>query len=277
MFKRKQRGAVQYGVIAALAGAVWIASMAGIKLPAFLQPKPKTEQLSQTQTELAKARAAQAEAEARLAQIQAQRDATVAKQLDYAQQMNAGAVLALGRIAPGQVTPEVKLASELSQRAQAGLDAARGRLPPEAQKEIEQLVAQALSAKSAEVEAYKLTIAEKDKALSVSIQQKAALEAVIPSLKADAEVAKAKTGTFEAKADMLVKQVADYADQKAKESAEAGSWRAYFWLAVKIAVGLALLYFFVHFMLPLLSQSYPGSRVLSWLSNAARNVTTAHE
>ena len=243
--------------------------------PASLQPKPKTAELSQAQQALEDAKARQAVAEAKLASLEAQRQAVADKQLDYSQQMVAGTVMALGKIAPGQVTPEVKLATEFATRAEAGLEAYRGKLDPAARAEMEHLVGQGLSAVQAERDALKVELALKDMALSQTITEKSTLQAQILTTTADVKVAQAQTQVVQAKADTLVKKVSDFADNLAKTRAEAGSWQAYFWWAVRILAGFLIFYVVAHILFPNWAASWPGGK-LEKVSNFLKNVTTSH-
>ena len=247
-----------------------------LKMPTWFQKKPPTAQLSQAEIDLAKAKAAQQQAEARLAELQAQQQAVGDKQLDYAQQMATGTVLALGRIAPGQVTPEVKLASEFATRAEAGLVAYRGDLTPAARAEMERMVSQALSAVQAERDAMKQALLAKDAALSQTIAQKSTLEAQIPTLEATVAAARAETAVKEAKATELTKEVTVWAEGKVAADAKASSLDAYAGNLLKGLIACGVLYVLVHFVLPSLAQEFPASKVLTWANKTSKSISSSH-
>lgn len=271
----RTRGAVDPITLLLIVGVAAFA-VGGFKLPAFLQKQPPVAQLTTAQDELAKAKAAQQQAEALLAAARAQEAARTATQLDYAQQFAAGTSLALGRVRPEQVTPEIKLATELAARANAGLEAARGKLPPEAQAEIQKLVDQALSAVTAERDAYKAALAQKDADLQATTAAKAAIERQIPALEAKVQTKDAEVAAVTAKTETLTQEVKVWAQGKADADARAGSLDAYAGRLIRGAVIIGVLYFLIHFILPCVAQSYPGGW-LSKLADAAKNLTTAHE
>lgn len=271
----KTRGAVDPLTILILVGVLAFAGGA-LKLPTWFQKKPPVAQLSTAQDELAKAKAAQQQAEARLAELEAQQKAVGDKQLDYAQQMATGTVLALGRIAPGQVTPEVKLASEFATRAEAGLIAYRGALSPEARAEMEHMVAQALSAVQAERDAMKQALLAKDAALAQTIAVKSTLEAQIPTLEANVAAARAETAAKDAKAVELTKEVSVWAEQKVAADAKASSLDAYAGNLLKGLIACVVLYVLVHFVLPSLAQEFPASKVLTWANKTTKSISSSH-
>lgn len=262
-------------VLAIVAGCALLFG-GGLKLPAFLQKKPPVAQLSASQDELAKAKAAQAQAEAALAAAKADQAAKTAAQLDYAQQMATGTSLALAHVPATAQTPEVKLAAEFALRTQAGFEAARGKLSPEAQAEIHALFDEALAAKNAEVETLKTALAAKDSALQAATQEKTALAIKIPTLEAAVTTANATVTVKEADVVTKTKEVADWAQKKAESDAKAGSLDHYAGVLLRIIIALCALYAFGHFLLPLWSESYPANKTLSWMASAAKNLTTAH-
>lgn len=147
----KQRGVVQGGVlivIGVLAVVAWLNPKWA--LPAFMQKKPPVAELTAAQADLAKAKAAQAAAESALAAAQADKDRQTQAQLRYSQQMANGAAEALNHVPAEHQTPETALAGQLVGRASAGLDAAIGKLSPELQAEIRQIVKDSLSSVTAE-------------------------------------------------------------------------------------------------------------------------------
>lgn len=270
----KTRGVIDPLTLCLVAGVAAFA-LGGVKLPTWFDKKPPTTQLTQAQIDLNNARAAQLAAETKLAQLEAERKVVGEMQLDYAQQMAAGTVLALGRVAPDQVTPEVKLASEFANRTEAGLAAYRGDLTPQARAEMERMVAQALSAVQAERDAMRVALAQKDAALAQTINDKASLAAQIPTLQASVDAAKAQVAAKDAKAQELVKEVSVWAEAKAASDAKAGSLDALSGRLMRGLIGLAALYLFIHFMLPSLAQEFPASRILTWADKTAKSLTSA--
>ena len=273
---RGNKGVVDVGLllVVALAGAL---ATGHLTLPAFLQKKPPTAQLTQAEKDLASAKAAQASAEAKLAKIEADRQAVKDKQLDYTQEMVGLGLTALNHAGDAL---EVKIAREAVLRADAGFEAARGKLSPEARAEIQTLFDGAIAAKNHEIEVLRASLVAKDDENARLAGEKAALDGQIPTLRADVEVAKAQTATVEAKTTTLVKQVEDYANKMADERAKAGGWEAYFWLAVKLGLAVVLamggFYLFAHIWLPSMGQSYPGS-LWERLAILFKNTTTTHD
>ena len=261
-------------VLAVLAGLALLAPK--FEIPAFLQKKPQTHELEQAQQDLAAAKAAQAQAEARLQEAKADEESRKTDQLRYAQQTSAGAAEALGRVPEASRTPEVRLAGELVARTNVGLSAALGALPEAQRTEITTIVNQALSEKQAEVDAARAALAAKDAQLQASIADRTQLQAKIPVLEAAAQTKAAEVTVVSARVESATKQVADYAQKVADEKARAGSLDAYAGNLFRILLGIGALYFFIHFFLPLVAQSYPGIGWLTSLANAGKNLTTAH-
>lgn len=248
----------------------------GMKLPAIFQKKPPVAQLTAAETELAKAKVAQQKAEADLASARAAEAARASAQLDYAQQFAAGTSLALGRIPVEAQTPEIKLASEMALRANLGLEAARGKLPAEAQAEIQRMVDQALSAVTAERDAYRAALAVKDAELRSASQARTAIEKQIPILEAKLQTKSAEVAAVEAKTESLTQEVKVWAQGKADAEAKAGSLDAYAGRLVRGIVAAAALYLFLHYLLPNIAQSYPGATWLNHLAEGVKNITTGH-
>lgn len=272
---KSQRGAVQVLVIILVAASALLFAPS-LKLPAFLQKKPPVAQLSTAEIELAKARAAQADAEAKLATAQAAEKAKQDAQYDYAQQFASGVPLALAKVPVEHQTPEVKLAAELSQRAIAGLNAARGKLPDAAQAEIQKLVDQALSAVTAERDAYRAQISVKDAQLADATQQRMSLEKTIPTLEASVTTTKAEVAVKDAEVQTKTKEVADWAQKKADADAKAGSLDHYAGTLARILIAFGVLYFVAHWLIPCLAQSYPSAGWLTKISSFVKNASTSH-
>lgn len=218
--------------------------------PAIFQRKPHTEQLAAAQQQLEAAKAAQAAAEAALAAARAEEQAKKDAQLTYAQQMSTGATAALHRVPVEHQIAEVILATELSERATAGLEAARGKLTPAQQTEVESWIARALSAKADEVAAYKKALAIRDAELAAATTERATLAAKIPTLEASLQVKAAEVAAVSTRVQTETAKVADYADKFAAERAKNGSLSAYAGNLGRILVGLFALYLVAGFLLP---------------------------
>ena len=274
-----------------LIGVAIVALVAGssLHLPAWMKSQPPTAALVAAQADLAKAQAAQKQAEASQKQAEdaltaakTQQAAITAQQLDYAQEFASGAGLALAKVPAAAQTPEIKLATDMVTRANAGLEAARGKLPAAAQAEIQQLIDQALSAVTAQRDAYQAALVQKDATLQTTIQAKTALEVKIPVLQAQVTTeqaktaaAKAETATVASKTDVLQKEITDWAAKKAASDSNGSFWQWVGILCLKIIVALVVLYLLVHGLIPLLAESYPAISWLTTLSLFLGNLTTA--
>jgi hypothetical protein len=244
-------------------------------LPAMFQKQPPTAKLTAAQDELAAAKASQAKAEALLASAQKEAAQRTAEQLDYAQGMSAGAGLALARVKPEQLTPEIKLATDLTTRANAGLAAARGKLPADQQAEMQKLIDEALSAVTAERDAYKADLAKKDAALAAETQARAKAEAAIPTLQANEKVAEAAVTEKVAEVQTATNEVKVWAEKKAASDAKAGGLEAWVSNAIRLAIVAGLLYALVHFVLPSLAVEFPGG-FLATVNKWTKSIFSAH-
>lgn len=258
-------------------GALLLWASGALKLPKLgHHDEPPTAQLQAAEQQLAAAKAAQAQAEAALAAAQQQQAARTAAQLDYAQQMAVGTSSALARVPVEHQVPEVKLATELSTRAVAGLEAARGKLSPEQQAEMDALIAKALSSVQAERDAYKAALAAKDAQLAQVTTEKARLAAEIPALQSEVTTRTAEVAVKDATVQTKTAEVATWADKKAAADARADSFDARAGLLLRIVIAIGMLYLAIHYLLPCLAQSYPGVGWLTKAAAAAKNFTTAH-
>ena len=263
---------VVYIVVIALGGAALL--VPSWHLPAFLQKKPPVAQLSQAEVDLAKSKADLSAAQAKLDAARAAETQKTHEQIVYSQQMVAGVPVALAK-AP-QI-PEVVLASQLAQRAQVGLAAAIGDLPPDKQAEITAIVGQALSAKQAEVDAAKAALAVKDAELAQTTQAKKALEASIPPLQQAVVTARADVAVKDATVAEKTQEVASWAEKKAASDAKAGSLDAYAGNLVRILLAIGILYILVHVCLPSLAQEFPTSSWLVGINKVTKSLTSAHQ
>lgn len=272
--KTNNRGIAWLPVLALVAIAALLVPQ--FHLPAFLQKKPPTKQLSAAEDELAKARASQALAEAQLHAAQAEEAKRTQEQLRYSQQMSAGASQALASVPPEHVTPEVKLASDLIARTSSGLAAAIGTLPEDQRAEIQKLVNEALSAVAAERDAALKALAQKDAELQHATADKIKVEAKLPAMQAAVETSKAAVQVKDLEVQTKVRQVAAYADAKAAADAKAGSLEAYAGGLMRILLIAGILYLVVHFALPSLAQEFPGTGFLTWLNKTTKSLFSSH-
>ena len=90
------------------------------------------------------------------------------------------------------------------------------------------------------------------------------------------QVAKARTAASDAKAQELTKEVSVWAEQKVQADGRANSLDALSGRLIRGVILLAALYFFFHFILPNLAQSYPGNQFLNRINSAVKNLTTSH-
>jgi hypothetical protein len=179
---------------------------------AFLKKKPPTVELKQEQADLDKLRAD-------LVATQDKERADLEAQVRAAQQMQAGAALALGRIPTEHVTAESKLAGNLLIRSDLRLVAAIGKLPEDQQAEILSIIDQALSGKQEEIDAANKKLADKDGAIKLVSEERDSLKNQIPVLKSQVT-----------EKDTLVKatqtKVIEYADKADAKERESGSLSA---------------------------------------------------
>ena len=256
---KSSRGIIAVAYLLAGAIILCVALWPNWHIPAFLQRKPQTRQLSQAEVDLQAAKAQLATAQAKLDAAESAKQKATLTQAQYAQQMVAGVPVALA-LAPQ--SPEVVLASQLANRASIGLAAAIGALPADKQAEIEAIVGQALSAKQAEIDRANAALKAMDAELAATTASKMRLEASLPPLQATLDEAKAQVGAKDALVAEKTQEVAQYADQHAADDAKAGSLEAYAANLLKILVIAAIVYIVVHLVLPSLASEFSGS---SWL------------
>lgn len=268
-------GAIAAGVVFVFGGDV--------KLPAFMQHKPPVAQYDATKAELAKSEAKLATAQTQLDANKAAQDAATKAQLDFTQQMGFGTLTAIQSIPADQQTVEIKLAEQFAIREQAGFEAARGKLSPEAQAEIKRMFDAAMAAKTAQVATLTAALADKDAALKAETSKRGVLELQAPALQAAVTTAKSETAVVAAKKEVLDKQIETYATTKAADDAKLGSLDHYGAVLLRIIVGLVLLFiaynWIFHFALPNLAQNNPGGKADSfyqWIINliSSHSVTT---
>jgi multidrug efflux pump subunit AcrA (membrane-fusion protein) len=243
------------------------------EVPAFLQKKPQTEQLQRAQAELDKAKAAQAAAEAQLAAVRAAEQARAATQLGYAHQFAYGTREVLASIPADEQTAKVKLASDLSARTVAGLEAYHGALAPELKAEMTGMIAQALSAVQAERDAYKAALAERDAQLRTATTERLQLAQKVTELDATVKVKTAETAAIQATVETKTAEVVKYANDAAAEKRRAGSLDAYAGRLLRGALLIAGIYLFVSFGLPGLIKHLDAGPLKTALRNVSGYLT----
>lgn len=179
-------GYVLIGIVALFATGRW-------ELPAFMQKKPKTEQLTKAQADAATAKAEADKAKADLAALQAAQEAKKTEQLRYAQSMAEGTGAALKRVPAEHQTAEVGLASDLNARTQVAMSAAIGDLPPDQRAEILKIVDGALSKVESERDQARADLAKKDAALAEATTARGILEKQLPAVQAKLDQKEAGT------------------------------------------------------------------------------------
>lgn len=264
---------VIYAIIAVVAA---VALMPSWHLPAFLVKKPATQQLSADQKQLAITESKLSEAQAELAKAKASSEQKKQDQLVYSQKMGSAAAEALSRVPAVHRTPEVILAEGFVTRANNGLDAAIGRLPVDQQAEMKNLVAQALSAKQAEIDAANKTIADMDHQLATETAARKDLASKIPVLESAVTTKQAEVDVKKAEVDKDTAQVAEYADKKDAAELKAGSLEAYAGNLMHYIVIGVILYLLIHFILPCLTAEFPGFSFLGTVYRGLTSVVSAH-
>lgn len=252
-----------------------------VKLPAFLVKHPPTAELVAAQKAEKDAREKLALAEAQLKAAEQDRQAKKDQLVSYSHQMTTGALIVLERAKPEEMTEDLRLATGLVRRANNGLEAYEGRLSAEQLKEIQQLVADAVSALKSQRDAALAALASKDADLTVLTKEKSILEAKIPALQASLVVAEAATTVAASKHEVLEKEVIVYADKADMEKTRAGTAEAFIqrWirLAAIAAVVAGALYYFAHFLMPSLAQEHRDSVFLKKINDNVRSLTSSHE
>ena len=240
---------------------------------AIFQPKVPVAALTQAQADLAKAQKEAAAREADLLAAQAKERAGLVDQVGYAHQMAAGASAALKKAPP---SPEVILASGLLDRVNSSLSAAIGDLPPQRQAEILAIVDGALSAKQAEIDAAKASLASRDADLARVTTEREQVKAQIPALQLSLSTAQAQVASKQADVAVQTAKVVTFAEKLQATEKEAGSLSAQVGSLFRIAILVGLIYLLIHVVLPSLAQEFPALGWLTTLNKVTKSVTSAH-
>lgn len=140
------------------------------------------KRLTEAQTALSKAQLEAKQAQDTLKALNEAERAKERAQAQFGHQMVVGASKALESATPA---PETALARSLLSRANIALALAIGELPPDKQTEVFQIVAQTLSGAQADLEAANKKLAEMDKALAVTTNERDALKTRIPKMETE--------------------------------------------------------------------------------------------
>ena len=264
---------IVYGVVAVVGVFLLLPSWT---LPAFLQKKPPTAQLSTAEIQLKETQAKLSQATDELAKTKAAEEQKKAEQLSYSQKMSAAAAESLSRVPTAHRTPEVILAEGFVTRANNGLLAAIGGLTLDQQAEIKSLVAQALSAKQSEVDAANKTIKDMDKQLADETAVRQDLDKKLPVLQAQVATAQAEVKVKAAEVEEKTAAVATWADKKAQADAEAGSLKTYAHNLLRYIIIGDIIYLLVHFILPSLVQEFPAFAALGTAYRGITSVFSSH-
>ena len=134
----------------------------------------------------------------------------------------------------------------------------------------------ALSAKQAEVDAAKASLAQRDASLALLQTQKLAVEAQIPPLQAQAKAADTKAQAAQTVVTAKTAEVVAYANKAAEKESEAGSLGALLTKAAWIVGILLALLFLANFILPSLAAEFPAVSWLVKLNQTTKSITSAH-
>lgn len=275
---RSNRGAIPVVVWAVLAvlgvGAVAVPNLNPVTWFKKDKIAEADKNLQQAQAELKKAqddaRTAQG---ALLASQKAERDKQI-NQIAYAQQMAAGASNALQNATQ---EPPVKLALSLLDRTNNGLAAAIGALPADKQAEIIKIVSDSLSGVQAKLDDAKAKLAEKDKELAVTTNERDGLKARIPTLEADLKAKDGSVATLTLTVAQKAQALTAVAEKVQAEVKENGSLGAQVDNLGRLLLVLGLIYVLAHYILPALSAEFPQVRLLQGINRTVTSFVSAHE
>lgn len=256
---------------ALLAGAATIGGWDPFKV---FKKGPPVAEVQQARDEAEKAKAALKEAQDKLDALKNADADRKDSQVEYAQEMVAGAQEALKRQPAEHQTEQTVLATQFLDRTELALALAIGRLPEAQQQQIITLVDKALSKYAADRDEARRLLQLKDAELQKTARERDALKAEIP--KFEQQVAGLKE-TVKAKDDKLVKAetklgvwatIKDKADRhNASLSGQIDRiFRGFLWLAA--------IYVFLAFVLPAVVKVMPpgtaknGLRIVAGISTS---------
>lgn len=236
--------------------------------------KPPVQQLTELQAQLTAQQQAAAEAAKQAEAAKVAEREKLEKQVRSAQLDNLGASTALKKVPKEHQTPEVKLAGSMVDRTGFKLGAAIGKLPPEEQQAMVDLIEELLSGKQTEVDAANLKLAQLDSDFKALTAQRQALEAQIPLLTQRAAKAEETVQATQQKVTVATNEVKAKAEALFKAAEESGS----LWNAIKLGVGAVILlglgYGFLAFILPgVVKHMAPDNPMKNMLRDASGYLT----
>lgn len=235
-----ERGIVEAALIYVLAG-VFVGVVAGSWKPlAMFRKAPPTAQLTELQAKLDAQQAAA---------VQAAKDAEAAKvaergkleaQVRSAQLDNLGAATALKKVPQANQTPEVILAGRMVDRTAYKLGAAIGKLPPDEQQGMVDLIEEMLSGKQSEIDEANRKLAALDEQFKAVTNEREAFKAQIPILQKQAQDLAQKAQETQAAVTAKTNEVKTWADKADSILRERGSLvssleRAALWIGGLVA------------------------------------------
>lgn len=244
---------------------------------AIFRKTPPTVALVKTETTLANQEAQKKQVDTQVKTAVDADHAQTVSQIRYSQQTSIGAAAALSKAPAASRTPEVVLAASLVARTNIGLAMAIGSLPADQQAEILGIVDQALSQAQGSVTevitASNTALAAKDAQLQTTQSAKVELEKQIPVLLEKQKNLQTQVESTQAQVTTQTNAVVTYAKKLQAAADESGSFES---TVIKVAIGLALLYFIVHFALPSLTQEFPASKVLAKVNQVTKSISSSH-
>lgn len=240
--------------------------------PSLFGPKDHTDHLAAAQAQLKVEEAKEAALQAQLQAAQAVQKAADTSQVRYSQQMLAGADNSLSRAPAAARTQEVQLAASFITRANLGLAAAIGALPPEQQAAIIKIVDQSLSQVQAEQDQAKAALAAKDQELTAATAQKSAAIAQVGQLQAAQVKLQATITAAQATVDSKTKEVLSWVSQKDAADKKNSGLSALVTYFKRLVIAGLLLWAFCA-ILPIFLRGLPELGIvgtaLHWLSQIA--------
>jgi hypothetical protein len=244
---KNSRGTVVIEVLVIAAAGVFVAKLAGWKPSELWRKPPPTAQVRDLTAELAQLQAERDAARAAVDQARAAERARQADQVQWAQQMTAGAGEALDRQPAEHRTAETRLAADLIARGNFALALAVGDLPKEKRIEVLAIVDRALSGIEAERDAAFAALEAKDLELQATTRAREQDQASIKVIAAKLETKDADVRAVSAELALKTAEVLQVADKLDGERRQAGSLgaaidRILFWVAVAVGVWVFLVW-----------------------------------
>lgn len=269
---RSRKGVVDPVTLSVLCALALGYVLGGWKPLAIFKKEPPTKQLTEMQAKLdaQQAAAKQAAADAEAAK-QAERK-QLEGQVRAAQMDNEGVVATLKTIKPAAQTMETRLAAKMAQRVSLKLATAIGRLPPEQQEAMVELIQQALSDKQEEIDAANSKLAALDADFKAITAKRDELLVQIPILTEEARKSNARAIETQAAVKAKTEEVKTWAEKTNAALKENGSLTAQI---EKLAYWLVGGYLFFTIVLPGIIKHLDGSNPLKHLLRDVSGYLTA--